>query len=87
VEEAVGDLVEILEHESDPFLVEEAAQALGKLRVEKALAALVRAARHKSFLVRARAIQSLIEAGGEWASMARQIARSDPSTCVRDSAR
>jgi HEAT repeat protein len=83
--EAVGELVEILDHESDPFLVEEAADALGKIGGDKALAALVRAAQHKSFLVRARAIQTLARAGGAWKESALQMAERDPSAMVRES--
>ncbi len=87
ITDAVGDLIEILDHESDPFLVEEAATALGTIRGDQSLAALVRAARHRSFLVRARAIEALVCAGGIWRERALEIAEHDPSAMVRESAR
>lgn len=87
VTDAVGELIEILDRESDPFLVEEAAAALGKIQDDRSLAALVRAARHKSFLVRARAIEALAHAGGIWRKTALEIAEQDPSAMVRESAR
>jgi HEAT repeat protein len=84
MEEAVGQLIEIVDQENDPFVVEEAVAALGKIRGAMAMEALLRAARHKSFLVRARAIHSLVEAGGDWARAAKRIVRSDSSALVRD---
>lgn len=81
--EGVDELIEILERETDPFLVEESVGALGKIRSEKTLSALTRAACHKSFLVRARAIRALVSAGGRWARIATEIAASDPSPSVR----
>ncbi|HZO80337.1 MAG TPA: HEAT repeat domain-containing protein [Candidatus Binataceae bacterium] len=87
VAEAVRDLAELADHEDDPFLVEEAAIALGKIRNEESLAALAHAAHHKSFSVRARAIEALARAGGAWRKIALDIAEHDPSATVRESVR
>jgi len=84
---AVRNLAEIIDREPDPFLVEEAAIALGKIRDQESRAALARAARHKSFLVRARAVEALANAGGAWRKIALEIAEHDPSAMVRESAR
>ncbi len=84
---AVRNLAELVDREDDPFLVEEAAIALGKIRDEESRAALVRAAHHKSFLVRARAVEALANAGGAWRKIALKIAKHDPSAMVRESAR
>jgi len=81
--EAVDDLSQIIAAESDPFLAEEAAIALGKISNEPALYALTAAARHPSFMVRARALAALREAGGYWTRLAHNWARSDPSAMVR----
>lgn len=87
VVDAVRELVEILDDESDPLLAEEAAAALGKIHNRKAMTALVRAARHRSFLVRARAIRALVDAGGIWKKTASELAERDPSAMVRQAAR
>jgi HEAT repeat protein len=87
VAEAVDDLKRIIVGDSDPFLAEEAAIALGKIADQKALAALIAAARHRSFLVRARAVKALTAAGGTWARLANELARNDPSAMVRESVR
>jgi len=83
IAEAVVDLSLIIVGESDPFLAEEAAIALGKIGNEPALYALTAGARHRSFMVRARALEALSAAGGYWARLARNWARSDPSAAVR----
>jgi hypothetical protein len=41
----------------------------------------------KSFLVRARSIEALVAAGGEWKRTAVDLADHDPSAMVRESAR
>jgi HEAT repeats len=87
VTDAVAELAEILDREDDPFLVEEAAAALGKIQGEQSLAALARAAHHKSFLVRARAVEALAAAGGTWREMALEMAEHDSSAMVRESTR
>jgi HEAT repeat protein len=81
--ETVDDLGRIAKTESDPFLAEEAAIALGKIGEDKALCALITAARNRSFMVRARALEALIQAGGHWERLARDLARNDPSGMVR----
>jgi HEAT repeat protein len=86
VAEAVGDLAGLLKAESDPFLVEEAMIALGKIGGDEALRAVLAGASHGSFIVRARAVQALVGAGGEWARAAIEIARDDPSAMVREAA-
>jgi hypothetical protein len=85
--DSVGELVEILDSEGDPFLVREAVVALGKIQGELSLAALVRAAHHRSFLARASAVEVLAGAGGIWRKKALEIAEEDPSFMVRESAR
>jgi HEAT repeat protein len=87
VAEAVGDLQEIIARDPDPFLAEEAAIALGKIGDEKAREALTDAARHKSFIVRARAIEALAAAGGRWQRLANDLARQDSSAMVRQAVR
>jgi HEAT repeats len=83
IAEAVDDLSRVIAGKSDPFLAEEAAIALGKIGNESALYALTAAARHRSFIVRARALEALRGAGGYWARLARNWARGDPSAVVR----
>lgn len=86
VAKAADDLIQVVESETDPFLVEEAVAALGRIGDEKALHALCRAARHRSFLVRARAVEALATAGGDWQIKALDHAHNDPSAMVRKSA-
>jgi HEAT repeat protein len=84
--EAIEDLSDIIADEPDPFLAEEATLALGKIGDENALNALTAAARHRSFIVRARAVEALAAAGGNWARLAGELARADPSAMVRGAA-
>jgi HEAT repeat protein len=85
--DAVEELIQIIDCESDLFLAEEAVVALSKIGQAKALNALLRAARHKSFLVRARSIEALVVARGKWKRAAVDLADHDPSAMVRESAR
>jgi len=87
IEQTVGELTEILDREPDPFLAEEAAEALAKIGGNDALAALLRAAHHRCFLVRACAIEALVRAGRPWKDIAQRIAQCDSSAMVRESAR
>ncbi len=86
VAEAVGDLARVLDSERDPFLAEEAMIALGKIGGDEAMRAVIARARHRSFMVRARAVEALAAAGGNWARIAIEIAREDPSAMVRAAA-
>jgi HEAT repeat protein len=86
VTEGVDDLVRVVESETDPFLVEETAGALGRIGGDQALYALCRVARDKSLLVRARAVAGLVRAGGDWETKGFDLARNDPSAMVRESA-
>ncbi|MGH7780768.1 MAG: HEAT repeat domain-containing protein [Candidatus Binataceae bacterium] len=85
--EAVNQLIQLIDTEPDPFLVQEAVVALGKIGGVNALTALVRAVRHKSFLVRACAVEALIIAGGVWEKTAVKLALEDPSETVRETVR
>jgi HEAT repeat protein len=85
--QAIDDLSRIVAGESDIFLAEEAAIALGKINDERALSALTAAARHRSFIARARALRALAEAGGYWSRLAQKWARSDPSAIIRATGR
>jgi HEAT repeat protein len=87
VSAAVGELIEVLDRENDPFLAQEAVIALGKIPGQQSLEALARAARHKSFLVRSRAVEALVSAGGVWRKLGLKIAEHDPSAMVRENAR
>jgi hypothetical protein len=86
VADAVDDLRQLVAGDPDPFLAEEAAIALGKIGNDKACEALAVAARHSSFIVRTRAIEALVAAGGQWAHLANELARHDPSASVRQAA-
>jgi HEAT repeat protein len=83
--ETIKNLSRIIADESHPFLAEETA-ALGKIGDENALNALTAAARHRSFIVRARALEALAAAGGRWARLAIELAQQDPSAMVKEAA-
>jgi HEAT repeat protein len=85
--DAVGELVEIMNSEGNPFLVREAVVALGKIQGELSLTASVRVAHHRSFLVRARVVKVLTDLGGIWRKKVLEIAEQDPSSMVRENAR
>lgn len=87
VVEAGDELIQLIDTESDPFLVEEAIVALGKIGGMNALTAIMRAVSHESFLVRARAVEALIAAGGVWERTAVKLALEDPSETVRETVR
>jgi len=83
---ATADLDDLVEHDPDPYVAAEAVTALEKIGTPDALYGIERAASHESFVVRQRAVEALVAAGGEWADTAREIAEDDPSPSVRDAA-
>ena len=86
VSEATADLIDLVDHDPDPYVGAEAVTALEKIGTSDALYGIERAASHESFVVRQRAVEALVAAGGEWADTAREIAEDDPSPSVRDAA-
>jgi len=86
VSEATADLIDLVDHDPDPYVGAEAVTALEKIGTPDALYGIERAASHESFVVRQRAVEALVAAGGEWADTAREIAEDDPSPSVRDAA-
>ncbi len=81
--DATVDLINLVDHDPDPYVGAEAVGALEKIGSPAALYGIERAACHKSFVVRERAIRALVATGGEWADTARKIAGGDPSPSVR----
>lgn len=86
VSEATADLDDLVEQDPDPYVAAEAVTALGKIGTPDALYGIERAASHESFVVRQRAVEALVAAGGKWADTAREIAEDDPSPSVREAA-
>ncbi|MGH7986535.1 MAG: HEAT repeat domain-containing protein [Candidatus Binataceae bacterium] len=78
---AVNALIQVTEKERDPFMVDEAVGALGKIGNAQALDGVI-----GSFIVRARAVETLVAAGDGWEKTARIRARADSSAMVREAA-
>ncbi len=84
--EAATNLIDLVEHDPDLYVAAEAVTALEKIGTPDALYGIERAASHESFVVRERAVEALVAAGGEWADAASEIAENDPSPSVREAA-
>jgi hypothetical protein len=81
--EATADLINLIDHDPDPYVAGEAVEALKKIGNPAALYGIERSLSHDSFVVRERAVRALVAAGGDWADAARAIAAHDPSPSVR----
>jgi HEAT repeat protein len=83
--EAVGPLARLFRRSRDPFLQSEIMEAMGKIGGEEALALLMEALRHPSFIVRGEAVKALSRFPGN-GGLKRALEQSlkDPSSYVQE---
>jgi HEAT repeat protein len=83
--EAVGSLARLFRRSREPFLQGEVIEAMGKIGGEEALALLMEALRHPSFIVRGEAIKALSKFPGNGiVRSALEQSLKDPSSYVRE---
>jgi len=83
VREAIGPLVDLLGETKDYFLMEEAADALGKIGGKETIPVLTKLLDNPSFLVRGSAVRALAAVGGPEAGEYLERMLKDPSAYVR----